>query len=287
MAKSELGFLDYVKAAFSWRYRVPGMGHLPLNVLALVGFGILGLGHPAFWLLGLAFEAGYLTMMSGDPRFQKLVQGRKLMAERQLWQAKQTNLFDSLDQESQARYRSLVEVCHQIIKSARSLGGVSAMDDLRDEGLNQMAWMFLRLLYTKIRTRSITESVKASELEEEIKRMTEQLAKEADGSAMHRSLAGTLEIQRKRLENLNRAGDSLKVLEAELNRIEKQVRLLSEEASMSSDPETLTVRLDGVMRSLQGTNKWMSEHGELFGGLEEAAMPQNLLDSPLRQAEGG
>lgn len=286
MAKSELGFLDYVKAAFSWRYRVPGMGHLPLNILALAGFGILGLGHPAFWLLGLAFEAGYLTLMSGDARFQRLVQGRKLMAERAVWQAKQSNLFEGLDPQSQARYRSLAESCQQILKSTRSLSAGTAMDDLRTGGLSQMAWMFLKLLYTKIRTRNITEKVSPAELEAEIKRLSEQLAGESEGSAIHRSLQGTLDIQRKRLENLIRARESLKVIEAELSRIEHQVRLLNEEATMASEPEALSVRLDGVMQSLDGTNKWMSEHGELFGGLEEATMPQNLLELPPRQREG-
>lgn len=286
MAKSELGFLDYVKAAFSWRYRVPGMGHLPLNILALAGFGILGLGHPAFWLLGLAFEASYLTLMSGDARFQRLVQGRKLMAERAVWQAKQSNLFEGLDPQSQARYRSLAESCQQILKSTRSLSAGTAMDDLRTGGLSQMAWMFLKLLYTKIRTRNITEKVSPAELEAEIKRLSEQLAGESEGSAIHRSLQGTLDIQRKRLENLIRARESLKVIEAELSRIEHQVRLLNEEATMASEPEALSVRLDGVMQSLDGTNKWMSEHGELFGGLEEATMPQNLLELPPRQREG-
>jgi hypothetical protein len=284
MAKTELGFLDYVKAAFSWRYRVPGLGHLPLNILALVGFGILGLGHPAFWLLGLAFEAGYLTLMSGDARFQRLVQGRMLMEERRVWQAKQSNLFDSLDPQSQLRYRSLADTCQQILKSTKALAPGSAMEDLRTGSLSQMAWMFLKLLYTKIRTRSI--KVKAEELEAEIKRLSDQLSREAEGSAIHRSLQGTLEIQRRRMENLTKARESLKVIEAELNRIEHQVRLLNEEASMASDPEALTVRLDGVMQSLDGTNKWMSEHGELFGGLEEATMPQNLLDMPPRQTEG-
>lgn len=286
MKSEELGFLDYVKAAFSWRYRVPGMGHLPLNVLALVGFGILGLGHPAFWLLGLAFEAGYLSLMAGEPRFQKLVQGRAFMEEKKRWQVRQSSLFESLDQPSQERYRRLVDVCQKIIANTEALNAGAAMGDLRTGGLNQMVWMFLRLLYTKIRTKSITESVKAGELEEEIKRIAEQMEKESEGSAMHRSLQGTLEIQKKRLENLDKAGGSLKVIEAELNRIEKQVRLLNEEASMSSDPESLTVRLDGVMQSLHGTSKWMSEHGELFGGLEEATMPRNLLDTPLRLKEG-
>ena len=208
-----------------------------------------------------------------------------MLEERQRWQARQENLFENLDLESQSRYLNLVENCRNILKNTQALNPGTALEDLRSGGLSQMAWMFLKLLYSKIRTRTIVDRVKAPDLEAEIKRIEEQLAREAEGSAMHRSLMGTLEIQRKRLENLSKAKDSLKVIEAELNRIEHQVRLLNEEASMASDPESLTIRLDGVVQSLDGTNRWMSEHGELFGGLEEAAMPQDLLEMPVRQKE--
>lgn len=286
MKNDSLGYLDYIKAAFSWRYPVPGLGHLPLNILALVGFGILGLGHPAFWLLGLAYEAGYLTFMAGSQRFQKIVQGRRLLEERSRWQARQTNLYDNLDRPSQERYNNFLNICRQIIKTTQGVSPGQTLDDLRNEGLSQLAWMFLKLLFTRIRTKAIIENVKSSELEEEIRRIEEQLKQEAPETAMHRSLQGTLEIQKRRLENLNRAGESLKFLEAELNRMEKQARLLSEEASISTDPEALTVRLDSVVQSLTGTNKWMAEHGELFGSLEEISMPQNILEPPLKQTEG-
>ena len=67
-AQPPIGFWGFVKAAFGLRSHVPLLGSLPLNKLALVGFGILGLGHPGFWLLGLAFEAAYVDL--GDAEFK-------------------------------------------------------------------------------------------------------------------------------------------------------------------------------------------------------------------------
>jgi len=285
MAKSELGFLDYVKAAFGWRSRVPLLGHLPLNVLAVAGFAILGLGNPGFWLLGLAYEAAYLFLMAGNQRFQALVQGTRLLQERQVWQSKQNVIFANLDRQSQQRYLALTQECLQILKNTETLSTKPASEDLRSGGLNQLAWLFLKLLYSKIKIRGITEQVTRAELEAEIKAIADKLAKESEASAIYRSLQGTLDIQKKRLENLVRADETLKVIDAELDRIEKQVTLLNEEASMASDPDTVTVRLDGVMESLQGTNKWISEQNELFGGLDDSSVPRNLLDQPLKQGE--
>ena len=47
----------YLRAAFTARPRVPGLGGVPFNLLGLAGFGILGAANPAFWALGLGFEA--------------------------------------------------------------------------------------------------------------------------------------------------------------------------------------------------------------------------------------
>jgi len=94
-----------------------------------------------------------------------------------------------------------------------------------------------------------------------------------------------LEIQQRRLENLVKAEESLRVIDAELDRIDKQVILLHEEASVSSDPDLLSVRLDGVMKSLQGTTEWMVQHNELFGSLEEQSIPKNLIEQATRLPE--
>ena len=88
MVKNNLGFFDYLKAAFSWPVYVSGLGRMPLNYLILAGFAILGLGNPGFWLLGLAYEVGYLLFMAGSNRFQKLVQGDLLLKQRKIWKEK-------------------------------------------------------------------------------------------------------------------------------------------------------------------------------------------------------
>jgi hypothetical protein len=280
MVKNNLGFFDYLKAAFSWPVYVSGLGRMPLNYLILAGFAILGLGNPGFWLLGLAYEIGYLLFMAGSNRFQKLVQGDLLLKQRKIWKEKQNNLFTSLDGASQRRYADLARLCTQIIHNADTSRGNDQLD-LRISGLNQLLWTFIKLLNSRIKISKMLMQVTRADIEREIKKISDQLTREDPASAIYRSLQGTLEIEKKRLENLIKAGESIKVVDSELDRIEKQVTLLHEEYLVSSAPDLLTNKLDAVMQSLQGTSRWMSEHNELFGSIDEITMPENLLEMSL------
>src|SRR5437667_12870314 len=69
----------YVKEAFFVRVPVPSLGDLPVNVMAVAGFGILGLANPGFWLIGVAFEAAVLSGLAFNRRFQRVVDGRALL----------------------------------------------------------------------------------------------------------------------------------------------------------------------------------------------------------------
>src|ERR1700760_812773 len=72
----------YLKAAFWAAPKLAGLGRLPVNILALSGFGILGFGHAGFWLLGLAFEGTYLYALVSSPRFRNVVDaGEKQLTE--------------------------------------------------------------------------------------------------------------------------------------------------------------------------------------------------------------
>lgn len=279
MAKQS--FFEYVKAAFNWKVNVPGMGHLPLNKI-LVGAGIvLGIGNPGFWFLTLALEMGYLWGLSSNKRFQRMVDmGTEVQSSRK-WDQRQKRLLESLPPSDRDRYYQLLDRCASIIKLVSA--DEHNLGDLRVTELNQLAWMFLKLLGSRKKINFIISTTSLSDLEKEIAEVEAKLAEETEGSPLHRSLQGTLDIQKRRLDNLLEAEDSLKFVEAEMDRIEKQVTLLNEEASVSSDPEMLSMRLDSVMTSLSGTSQWMSEQSEYFGMLEDESMPSDLLHKSIEK----
>jgi hypothetical protein len=285
MADRELRMWDYIRAAFAWRVPVKGLGLVPLNLFILPVFAVLGILNPGFWLLGGAAEIGYLFALAGNSRFQALVQGMRLARKQGVPlkdDDKRARLIAALDSASRSRYQALSGVCASILSTAESGTGPVRGAELESGGLGQLLWIFLKLLASRQRISQILAQTSRKDIEAEIAATTERLSKESQSSPLYRSLAGTLDIQKKRLDNLIRADESLKITEAELERIEKQVALMREETSVSSDPELISVRLDGIVDSLQGTTKWMTEHDEIFSRLDSDTLPPELLEG-----EGG
>ena len=91
---------DFVKEAFGWRTRIPGLGRMPLNQLFLAATAVLGLANPGFWFLGAAAELGYLVLKSTSPRFQALVRAEKLMADRETYSERVQKAVSRLTAES-------------------------------------------------------------------------------------------------------------------------------------------------------------------------------------------
>lgn len=263
-----LRFRDYLKAAFHLKVPVRMLGHLPANKILLAGFGILGFAHPGFWLLGLGLEAGYLTLIGGNERFQRLIDAELRMGRKTPRSLNPESVLKSLSSEAKKRFSALAEKCDQILASGEAAAGDEVLSDLKSSRLDELMTVFLRLLASRERIIKIMSRTSESSLAKEIADLENRIKGEPADSGMARSLSATLAIQQRRLENLKRALESKKVAEAELDRIEKQVELLGEESAVTSNPEAISMRLDGVTQSLQDTSRWMSENSEFFSSLD-------------------
>lgn len=278
MALPQLGYWDYLKAAFNLRVRLPLLGHMPLNWLALGGFSILGFGHPGFWLLGLGYEAAYLLWLTGSNRFQALVRGERLLEKQEDWEDHERRQMAELDRPSQDRYRQLIMRCENIMQARKANGfGAMEMDDL-----HQVRPAFLQLLGLRQRIQQLLISTRPADLEEDIKKIQQRMEASAPDSPVARALEGTLKIQQARLENLRRSMESLQYTNTELERVEKQLSLIAEEVTISRNPEAWAQSVDNVMETIQGTTKWMSDHSDLF---VPEVMPTPTREAPLRPVQ--
>jgi hypothetical protein len=267
MTDEPLSYWDYVKAAFRYRPRLGWLGRMPFNQMALVAFGLLGLFNPGFWFLGAALEIGYLGFLSGNAVFQKYVQGERLLSKQVSWESRIVGAINRLSPESRERYRRLWVQCGQILGLTNNVeqDTLGALSDLRAGGLNQLLWLFLRLLISRETMAGNLSTVDPRSVEAEVARLRERLTRAEPESALARSLQGTLDIQLKRLENLTKGRSGLEVVEAELDRIEQQVHLILEESAVGGGPEGLSTRLDAVSSTLGETSRWMDQNAEIFG----------------------
>lgn len=267
MTGAALGYFDYVKAAFKRPVRLPLLGRMPVNPMALAALGLLGLANPGFWFLGAAFEIGYLGLLASNARFQKVVQGERLLERQQGFEGRVQATHAALSPASRLRYLRLLNECGKILGISPAGGGEQSgtLDDQRAGGLNQLLWLFLRLLASRETISNNIDQVGRIDVEHEVADVRGRLEKAEQDSALARSLQATLEIQQKRLDNLVKARKSLEVIDAELERIEQQVNLIREETAVSGNPELLSARLDAVTDTIGETAKWVDQNAEFLG----------------------
>lgn len=268
---SQYGFGDYLKEAFNWKWRVPLLGKMPLNAIGLGAFAVAGIANPGFWLLGVALEVAYVMGLASSQRFQKVVQGQRLLEQKETFEQKMYRNFGRLSAQSKSRYQRLYDSCGRILGITEALqeDDLAGMRGVRSGGLTQLLAIFLRLLTSRELVGDTLSRIDRRKLEEESQQIEERLGKEAPDSPLRRALQGTLDIQKKRLENFQRAEQSRVLIDAELERIEQHVVLIAEEAATTGgNTEDFSSRLDSVTSALSETNRWLEQNAALFGSID-------------------
>jgi DNA repair exonuclease SbcCD ATPase subunit len=267
----KLRFWDYINAAFNAR---PAGMFIPPNWIGLGIFGFLGVLNPGFWIIGFGCELAYLGWLGTHPRFQNLVNGDHLVAERRRWQLKLYELIRQLPPEDQQRYRSLEARCQGILEQQSRGAVLSPGLGEQEEGLGRLVWIYLRLLLTresirKIIRESASSPEHAAELKERIDKLQTQLQQPSVGDDLRKSLTAQLEILQQRQEKKREAVEKLAFLDAELTRIQEQVELLREQSVLSTDPEVVSQRIDQITTTLGGTNQWIRDQQKIYGAMED------------------
>lgn len=289
MPGEPMSYWDYVKAAFWKPVRTRILGAMPLSQMLLVSFGLAGFVNPGFWLLGLAATVAFVGGRSSSERFQKLLAAERLAARAGTAEDRMKAAYERLEPASQARYRSVVVLCREVLGLGVGAGD-SGLTDFRAGNLNQMLSLFLRLLASREAIADTLARVDRRQLESGLENLKARVASAGEPeSALARSLKATLEIQEKRLANLETATTNVAVVDAELERIEQQVRLVREESAVSRSPEALSERLDAVSRTLGETSRFLDQHAEIFSDssmtdFETGSVPP-LPAEPAEEAE--
>jgi len=261
---------EFLGAAFNAR---PLGMVVPPNWVALAAFGLLGAFHPGFWLVAAGLELGYLSVMTTNPRFRRLVAGRRLAQSHEAWDDKLGPVLASLEESDRRRYEALAARCQTILGESNGTPAV----DAQGQGLSRLAWVYLRLLVTR---RNVERALQAPTGDETGTRTDADLAarlaslrRRLDGEALdddlRRSLASQADIVEQRLTQRRAARDTLAYVEAELMRIEEQVELFREQAALHVDPEALSRRLDEILVGLGGTTRWITAQQQVYGTVED------------------
>jgi hypothetical protein len=269
------GFWDYVREAFSAR---PLGMFVPPNWIGIGAFGLLGLVDPGFLAIGLGLELAYLGLLATNERFQRYVGSLKQSGVRQDWQNKIEVLIAQLGPDARGRYRMLEVRCRAILQQQLETAGFATGLQAQGEGLGRLLWMYLRLLLMRQSIEKVLEESGANRaperLNERIADLQARLKDETVGDELKKSLEGQIEILQQRVQKRAEAGEKLAFLDAELMRIQEQVELIREQAVLSTDPQSVSQRIDQITATLGGTRQWMQEQQRIYGAVED------LLEEP-------
>jgi len=269
---------NYLKKAFLVTVEVPSLGQLPVNALLAGGFCILGFAQPAFWLVGLAIEAVIVPSLAFNPRFQKYVQAQQLQTAQDDDEQRRQELIRLLDPKSFDRRAELSAKCQRVLDVFRNQGAEDYIIDTNRDALNSLKWTYLKLLVARHHLLSPPDNETETTLERKIADLDRQIADTSAPDALRQSQAATQSILKKRLANVRRREQTLAEIDSDLMRIEAQVDLILENATMQTKPHTISTDIE-LASDLLGTG--------VFGDDEQAvtALDRKYLapKQPMRE----
>lgn len=253
----------YLRAAFLARIAIPGLGGVPVNLLAVGAFAALGLVHPGFWVVGAACEAAFLLGLSTNDRFRRAVDASLRPTATSLVpadaEAQRRALVAQLNPPARARMAALSARCARAVELARPHDPDGLLLDANRDAFDRLQYLYLRLLLASQVMQAQDAEVTGSQLRRQIDQLRAELDAPAGSEAARRSKAATLQIVERRLELWQRRGQALAEVEADLERIDAQVELAIENASLSGRPAgiagTLTLASDLMTPGLFGESE--------------------------------
>jgi len=260
----------YLKSAFLVTVDVPSLGRVPVNVLGAAAFGILGFAQPAFWLLGLAIEAAIIPTLAFNPRFQKVVEAQSLQLSQGDADQKRAVLVKLLETSAQQRLWGLAKKCDQVLDVFRSQQAEDYIIDSNDQALKNLEWVYLKLLVARHHLLSPSSETEQS-LEKKIQELENDLKDGEETESLRQSKTATLNILKKRQATMRQKKQTLEEIESDLTRIDNQVDLILENATVQGKPQTISADIE-LASDLLG--------GSIFGEDESAI---NVLDQTYGQ----
>ncbi len=229
----------YLKAAFLARPEVPGLGSVPLNLVALAGFAILGFANPGFWFLGAGLEVGYLWLLVSNARFRAVTDALAAPqpasaggAEREL------ALIARLSPPARKALNKLEAGCARVLELQQQAHAEAFTLEANRDALARLRWTYLKLLVAEANLQSGEWDESEAEIQERIAVLDREIAT-ATSSNVRESKNATREILVRRIANRGERNRNLAEIAADRARIEAQIELAKENVAIQGQPLTI------------------------------------------------
>ena len=228
----------YLKAAFFARPEVPGLGLVPVNLVAVAAFGILGLINPGLWFLGAGLEVGYLWLLVSNARFRNVVDATGRPAPAVVAVAREQALIARLGAPARTLLARLDSGCARVLELQHTAQVEGFVLEANRDALARLRWTYLKLLVAEANLQTGEWDESEAEIRNRIAILDREIA-QAPTEAVRDSQRATRDILARRIANRSERTRTLAELAADRARIEAQIELARENASIQGRPLTI------------------------------------------------
>ncbi|MCC7495735.1 MAG: hypothetical protein IT204_25515 [Fimbriimonadaceae bacterium] len=276
MAEHRVGWWTYLKAAFSFRMPLPGLGGIPVNYLCLfAGAVFAGLfllagrlnAAAGVLLLTAAYELLYLNLLANLPKFRALVKAEALAQQHSAAAQQPLQTVRLLGRDALGRYQRMAVICDDIgrlLNERQEADDASWVEALQTGGLNEIKELFARLLRHRERLLKHLNAPSSLQLPGQIKQLASELKRDLP-EPVRRSREQTFEVLKQRAEQLQGMTTSCDLAAAELDRLEQHLALLRDQAAASGAVGEVAAQIDGVVEGMNDSAGWLLDSERMLG----------------------
>src|SRR5262245_16058523 len=246
---------NYVREAFNNQYNW-------IMLAAAAGFSLVSLS-PLPLVIGGGAELIYLSLVSQNKRFQRLVRSRLGARRREATDEQLHEAFGLLTADRRDRFTHIEQMCEAIRENYRQLSASSQMiTNQMEDRLVGLRQAFLRLLQAG---QQHTEYLKTFDTASIDRALGQLHNADTEGSekvaAINRK---RIEILHMRLEKLKRIKENRRLIDAQSAAIEDVLGLIRDQSITMHDPQSVSDQLGDLVQDVERTESTVREVESLF-----------------------
>jgi hypothetical protein len=213
----------------------------------------MGFAEHAIWLGALGLETAYLYVLATNPRFQQWVDSRDLVRIQVDSETSRQKLMQTLAPPARQRLTALEEKISRVETLYRDSQNEDYLFDSNRDALKKLTTLYLRLLVAQRNIVTMPANTTEDQIKKQIAAIELDLARKNASPSLLESKQATLQLMKQRLVNFQRREETLAEIDSDLTRIEAQIDLAVEDASLKGRPTAISSNIELVSTLLDDT----------------------------------
>jgi DNA repair exonuclease SbcCD ATPase subunit len=253
--------------------------------------------NPLPLLIWLGSELVLLPILDSGP-LRRLVNRRKREIAKAQAAAARARLVSDLTAEHVKKYVALEDLCGQIEANYGGLTGISQayLAEQRAK-LDMILGGALHRLHALQRYQRMPARRRAEDIEREITDIESEIAKADVSERTAAALQKNLELKRRLLASVSQVGDTVRMLQTEIDSIQSLLEVLHQNSMSLRDPQAISEELDTIVRQSEDSERIVREmeallRTDMTTGFQDEVAASHVAVPPIpgtpdRQASPG